>query len=715
MSATSSSSARGRRRWCWPPRSRPVSRELLRHRRRAGDRRARLRHRVAARAWTRSSAPATRGSRPPRRSSSRDCPIDLHAGPERDRRLLRPRPAGLDRRGPDRAGRARPGRARDPRDDEAGAGRGGGRARSRADAGRRARRARRSRANGAIVVARSRREAIDRSSIASRPSTWSSTARTTSTPFTCRRHDLRGPVERAGRRRLRHRVESRAADGRRGAVPRRPERRGLRARLLGADADARRGIRRHRPGRRRAGRGRGPDAHAPIASGSRSRLMTYGPARRARRERACACTSTRTPPAVRRRCSAALRRSTRDRTSRSIPDYDGVTARVAAWFGVDPGRVAADQRPRRGPAWSSRVAALRHARRGCPRRAIVVVRTGVRDVRVCAERVSAPAVVRHPAGPDFRFRSTRCSPRFRRDTRDLPDRSEQSDGLGIPRAGSSASPRAAPQAIVLVDEAYADFSGRTLIGPRARSLPNLVVGRTFAKAHGLAALRVGALVGASRDARPSAAHACRRSASTSARCAALDAALDDEAYFEWYVAQSARVDATLIYDVLRQARPALLAERGNFVLVRVGDRAPARVAARWRPAASSSATSRRAGCAGLPPHHRRRRRPHRGVRWPPWRTSLRRGAIDRQTTETRYPARLTLDGRGRYDVGPASGSSTTCSSCSAAWRLRPDARADGRPRRRRAPHRRGRRHRARRGRRRGRSAPSAASTAPATS
>ena len=61
---------------------------------------------------------------------------------------------------------------------------------------------------------------------------------------------------------------------------------------------------------------------------------------------------------------------------------------------------------------------------------------------------------------------------------------------------SRASRAAAPDAVVIVDEAYADFAGDTLIGREllARS-PNIVVGRTFAKAYGLAGLRIGALVG----------------------------------------------------------------------------------------------------------------------------------------------------------------------------------------------------------------------------
>jgi histidinol-phosphate aminotransferase len=48
----------------------------------------------------------------------------------------------------------------------------------------------------------------------------------------------------------------------------------------------------------------------------------------------------------------------------------------------------------------------------------------------------------------------------------------------------------APQTLVLVDEAYFDFSGMTIL-PWIRKYPNLVVSRTFSKAFGLASLRIG--------------------------------------------------------------------------------------------------------------------------------------------------------------------------------------------------------------------------------
>jgi histidinol-phosphate aminotransferase len=144
-------------------------------------------------------------------------------------------------------------------------------------------------------------------------------------------------------------------------------------------------------------------------------------------------------------------------------------------------------------------------------------------------------------------------------------------GLGIPGGAVEAILAAAPQAMVLVDEAYADFSGRSLIGPLVDRFPNLVVGRTFAKGHGLAALRVGAVI-----ASPSTIRALRSVilpfSVNAAAIAALGAALDDRPYLAWYVAQAAE-SRERIYACCRRLGLAYWQSEANFVLVRVGSNA----------------------------------------------------------------------------------------------------------------------------------------------
>lgn len=53
--------------------------------------------------------------------------------------------------------------------------------------------------------------------------------------------------------------------------------------------------------------------------------------------------------------------------------------------------------------------------------------------------------------------------------------------------------RAARQTVVVLDEAYAEFSGFSFL-PWIRRYPNLFIARTFSKAAGLAALRLGAVI-----------------------------------------------------------------------------------------------------------------------------------------------------------------------------------------------------------------------------
>jgi histidinol-phosphate aminotransferase len=54
--------------------------------------------------------------------------------------------------------------------------------------------------------------------------------------------------------------------------------------------------------------------------------------------------------------------------------------------------------------------------------------------------------------------------------------------------------QAAPDAAILLDEAYFDFYGQTMLDQIGK-LPNLFIARTFSKAYGLAGIRLGVMVG----------------------------------------------------------------------------------------------------------------------------------------------------------------------------------------------------------------------------
>jgi histidinol-phosphate aminotransferase len=125
-----------------------------------------------------------------------------------------------------------------------------------------------------------------------------------------------------------------------------------------------------------------------------------------------------------------------------------------------------------------------------------------------------------------------------------------------------------PGGAVFVDEAYADFEGRSMIGDLERT-PNLVIGRTFAKAYGLAGMRIGCVVAQPEIVRRLRGAIAPFSVNVFA-AAAIEAALTDRAHFEWYVRQ-VRESRQLLYDACARLGLTFWPSAANFVLVRVGD------------------------------------------------------------------------------------------------------------------------------------------------
>jgi histidinol-phosphate aminotransferase len=129
--------------------------------------------------------------------------------------------------------------------------------------------------------------------------------------------------------------------------------------------------------------------------------------------------------------------------------------------------------------------------------------------------------------------------------------------------------RHAPQAVVLVDEAYFHFHGETVVD-LIGALPNLVVARTFSKAHGLAGLRIGLIIGSS-DLMRWVRRVLSPYSVNSLALACLPPALEDTAYLDWYVGEvlTARADFEAALDAAGIRR---WSSRANFVLVEIGPR-----------------------------------------------------------------------------------------------------------------------------------------------
>ncbi|MGH9434128.1 MAG: histidinol-phosphate transaminase [Terriglobia bacterium] len=153
-------------------------------------------------------------------------------------------------------------------------------------------------------------------------------------------------------------------------------------------------------------------------------------------------------------------------------------------------------------------------------------------------------------------------------------------GTLIPKADIKKILTARPDALIFIDEAYFDFSNETVL-PWIRKYPNLLVGRTFSKAFGLAGLRTGFLFGNSRlIGLLRQAHAVF--AVNSVAVAAGVEAIKHLHYVRNYAKMIVKNREAFSKALYRMGMPHL-PSAANFVLVRAGEQTP-RIAKRLRGA-----------------------------------------------------------------------------------------------------------------------------------
>jgi histidinol-phosphate aminotransferase len=153
----------------------------------------------------------------------------------------------------------------------------------------------------------------------------------------------------------------------------------------------------------------------------------------------------------------------------------------------------------------------------------------------------------------------------------------------------------APQAAVLVDEAYYHFCGQTVMD-LVGQIPNLIVARTFSKAYGLAGLRLGMLaapVGMQQWLRT----VISPYSVNSLALACLPAALDDEEYLQWYVGE-VKAARTEMAESLRAMGVPQWPSEANFILVKIGVLHSAFVQAMQRRGVLTRDRSKDQGCDG---------------------------------------------------------------------------------------------------------------------
>ena len=154
---------------------------------------------------------------------------------------------------------------------------------------------------------------------------------------------------------------------------------------------------------------------------------------------------------------------------------------------------------------------------------------------------------------------------------------------------------AAPQAALLVDEAYYHFHGESIL-KQTSTVTNLIVARTFSKAYGLAGLRIGLLTG-----HPDAMRFIRKVSSpynvNSIALECLPEALADEDYIHWYAEQIRRSRA-FAEEALARLNVQYWPSHANFILMKIGGQHQALVQSMRRHGVLVRDRSADPGCDG---------------------------------------------------------------------------------------------------------------------
>jgi histidinol-phosphate aminotransferase len=140
-------------------------------------------------------------------------------------------------------------------------------------------------------------------------------------------------------------------------------------------------------------------------------------------------------------------------------------------------------------------------------------------------------------------------------------------GAVVSREHLLAIAAAAPQAVLMVDEAYYHFDGASVMDDLA-TVPNMIVARTFSKAYGLANLRIGMLAGNAELLK----YVRKVSSPYNVNGVALDClpvALADEEYVGWY-SEQVKEGRERMMDGLRDLGVPFFPSHANFVLMNIG-------------------------------------------------------------------------------------------------------------------------------------------------
>ena len=242
------------------------------------------------------------------------------------------------------------------------------------------------------------------------------------------------------------------------------------------------------------------------------------------------------------------------------PEREPVEARVAEFLGVEAGEVLLTN----GVDEAIHLLCETYLEPGDE--ALIVVPT-YSMYRIYAMAAGAE-VVAVPMGTNFAFPGEAVRERISGRTRLIAIANPNNPtGTVAGREELMAIARCAPDAAVLVDEAYFEFCGESMIDAR-RECPNLFVARTFSKAYGMAGLRAGVLVGVAEQVK-SVRRVCSPYNVNAVALACLPEAIGDQEYLDSYVTAILEARSQL-ERWLADAGIPFWPSQANFVLARVG-------------------------------------------------------------------------------------------------------------------------------------------------
>ena len=259
----------------------------------------------------------------------------------------------------------------------------------------------------------------------------------------------------------------------------------------------------------------------------------------------------------------------------SYPDYRHAVMETASFLGVDPEWVVLTNGLDEGVLLTA--IAYLGARTPAPLVAAgaplvtpsgqpeVVMALPAFETYISTAKPMGARVVTVPPGPDFAFPIDALLAAVNTNTRLIYiNNPNNPTGQRVSKDDIRRVIREAGHALIFLDEAYQDFMGENFLD-EALTYSNVIVGRTFSKAHGLAGMRAGVMI-----AQPDVLEPIRKVMPlfnlNVVAVAALRAAIADTEFTPWFVDQATR-SKEMFYQALDRHGLRYWRSAANFILV----------------------------------------------------------------------------------------------------------------------------------------------------